>query len=151
MNKKKSKCTIAFSAVITKNFDSSIGTNHVFVYDHVESNLGGAYNSFSGTFIAPRPGTYAFLWTIFAEGRLDINGQNGEIQTELAVNGKRRGYAFTDTEVHYDDDQATGFVIVQLNQGDVVFVRSIGSTADVQGTFQHYYHGQWTFSGWKIA
>ncbi|KAK3088770.1 hypothetical protein FSP39_023582 [Pinctada imbricata] len=98
--------------------------------------------------MAPRPGTYAFLWTIFTEGRYDLDGQFGEIETELVVNAKRRGYAFTDTEVHADDDQATGFVIVELNQGDVVYVRSTGSP---QGTFQHAYHGQWTFSGWKIA
>ncbi|KAK3101620.1 hypothetical protein FSP39_004932 [Pinctada imbricata] len=72
----------------------------------------------------------------------------GEVITELVVNSEVRGRAQTDTEVTYDDDQATGFVIVHINQGDLVFIRS----HDVpQGNLQVNYKGGWTFSGWQIA
>ncbi|KAK3087284.1 hypothetical protein FSP39_004126 [Pinctada imbricata] len=139
----------AFSAVITSKFDRNIGGLHVFVYDHVECNLGGSYNNITGIFTAPRSGVFAFLWTIVAEGNSNGDSNFGEIGTELLVNSQPKGRANTDTEVASDDDQATGFVIVQLNQGDVVYVRSVKGGA--QGVLQKYTQGGWTFSGWQIA
>uniref|UniRef100_A0A194AND2 C1q domain-containing protein n=1 Tax=Pinctada fucata TaxID=50426 RepID=A0A194AND2_PINFU len=139
--------TVAFYAVLTSTFDKNIGPHHVFIYDHIESNFGGGYNSNTGIFTAPKFGVFAFLWTIAAEGTTG-SGDYGEVETELIVNAKKRGYAFADTEVSWDDDQTTGFVIVQLNQGDVVYVRSTGTP---QGNLQVNYNGSWTFSGWQIA
>ncbi|KAK3083682.1 hypothetical protein FSP39_001434 [Pinctada imbricata] len=129
--------------------NQKIGQSHVFVFDHVECNYGGAYSNISGIFTAPKSGIFAFLWTIMAEGTNDGTGQNyGEVDTELVVNSEVRRRAHADTEVLYDDGQATGFVIVHLNQGDLVFIRS---QSVPQGNLQVNYRGGWTFSGWQIA
>ncbi|KAK3087972.1 hypothetical protein FSP39_012953, partial [Pinctada imbricata] len=140
----------AFSVVLTSKFDRNIGKLHIFVYDHIECNFGGAYNNITGTFTAPRSGVFAFLWTVSAEGQTAGTSEYGELSTELVVNLNIRGRAHVDTEVSSDDDHSTGFVIVQLNQGDIVFVRSSGDYA-VQGVFQGHLRGGWTFSGWQIA
>ena len=96
----------------------------------------------------PTSGVYAILWTVAAEGEKVHSSDSdfGEITTELVVNAVSRARVHVDTESHADDEGATGFVILRLNSGDVVYVRSrSGST----GFLQHY-HQQWTFSGWQI-
>ncbi|KAK3087695.1 hypothetical protein FSP39_009261 [Pinctada imbricata] len=128
--------------------DNSIGKYHTFVYDRLISNIGGAYNKHSGIFTAPKSGVFAFLWTIFVESRHPIDGQFGEIVTELMVNSHITGYSAVDTEKDADDDQAMGFAIVQLSQGDVAYIRS---ASNPQGTLQNDYRGEWTFSGWQIS
>ena len=71
--------------------------------------------------------------------------QYGEITTELVVNAVPRAKLHVDSEYHTDDEGAAGFVILRLNRGDVVFIRSLGG----EGVLQHI-HQQWSFSGWQI-
>ena len=76
------------------------------------------------------------------------DGFHGEVATELVINATPRSKVHTDTEASYDDVEATGFVILQVNAGDIVYVRS---TDVVEGILQGAnYTRQWTFSGWQI-
>ena len=139
---------VAFSAYISANFDRQIGVHHPFIYDTVYINQGNAYNNNTGVFTVPTSGVYAILWTVAAEGRDGFSGELGEINTELIVNASPRAKVHVDTETAGEDSQSTGFLILHLNNGDVVYVRS-GAT--IQGTLQKYYQQEWTFAGWQIA
>ena len=140
---------VAFSAYISENVDRQIGIHHVFIYDSIYFNHGNAYNKFTGIFTVPTTGIFAILWTVAAEGVKGSGTEYGEVNTELVVNSVPRAQIHADTETLYDDDEATGFVILQLNIGDAVYVRSAGAV--VQGTLQQRYHQEWTFSSWQIV
>ena len=75
------------------------------------------------------------------------DGFYGEVGTELVVNATPMAKVHTDTESSADDDEATGFVILRVNAGDIVYVRS---TEIVEGVLQGTFLQQWTFSGWQI-
>ena len=138
---------VAFSAYISQNLDAQTAVaTHTFVYDTVITNDGNAYSNYTGAFTVPTSGVYALLWTVAVEGEKlhssDSEYMYGEITTELVVNVQ----VHADTESYGDDEESTGFVILRLNSGDVVYIRSLGS----EGILQKRRHQQWTFSGWQI-
>ena len=85
-----------------------------FIYDSIYINQGNAYNKYTGIFIVPTTGVYAFLWTVAAEGNKGPDNNYGEIGTELVVNSTPRARVHVDTETAADDTAATGFVILHL-------------------------------------
>ncbi|XP_063416046.1 complement C1q tumor necrosis factor-related protein 3-like [Mytilus trossulus] len=137
---------IAFSAYLS-HLDNgpAVGKLREIVFDKIETNLGNGYDTYSGTFRAPKDGVYAFTWTIFVVGG---SGANGEVWTELVINGQIHGTLHADTETTSDDDSSTGFVIKVLNKDDIVFIRT-SNMAVPQGQL-HSNHMRWTFSGWLI-
>ncbi|CAC5390042.1 TUBGCP5 [Mytilus coruscus] len=61
--------SLPFTSYLSSNFDGQhFGTGHTVKYDVIETNEGNGYNKFTGTFIAPSDGLYAFSWTIIAAG-----------------------------------------------------------------------------------
>ncbi|VDI53494.1 Hypothetical predicted protein [Mytilus galloprovincialis] len=138
---------IAFSAYLS-HLDNgpAVGKLREIVFDKIETNLGNGYDTFSGTFRAPKDGVYAFTWTIFVVG--GGSGANGEVWTELVINGQIHGSLHADTETTSDDDSSTGFVIKVLNKDDIVFIRT-SNMAVPQGHL-HSNFMRWTFSGWLI-
>ncbi|CAC5375370.1 unnamed protein product [Mytilus coruscus] len=144
--------TVAFSAYLSKSFDgSTFGTLREIVYDKLESNIGHAYNNYTGTFVAPISGVYAFTWSIYVEGSPDGSGNQGEIAIELVVNAKVVGITHADTESIHDDDSATGFVIKSLSAGDSVLMRSSNVFRPQGQIMSGNGRARWTFSGWLIA
>ncbi|VDI47358.1 Hypothetical predicted protein [Mytilus galloprovincialis] len=144
--------TVAFSAYLSKSFDgSTFGTLREIVYDKLESNIGHAYNNYTGTFVAPVSGVYAFTWSIYVEGRPDGSGDQGEIAIELVVNAKVVGITHADTESIHDDDSATGFVIKSLSAGESVLTRSSNVFTPQGHIMSGNGRARWTFSGWLIA
>ncbi|CAC5382959.1 unnamed protein product [Mytilus coruscus] len=142
-----STSNIAFSAYLTHlDTGPGIGKLREIVFDKIETNLGNGYDTYSGTFRAPRDGVYAFTWTIFVVG--GGSTANGEVETELVINGQVHGLLHADTEATSDDDSATGFVIKVLNKDDIVFIRTT-NRALPQGIL-HSNYMRWTFSGWLI-
>ncbi|CAG2241584.1 unnamed protein product [Mytilus edulis] len=138
---------VAFSAFVTDLDDGpTIDKHREIVFNKIETNVGNAYDSFTGTFRAPQAGIYAFSWTIYVRGGGSV-ATEGEILTELIVNGHVHGNLHADTETIADDDSATGFVIKTLSKDDVVFIRS-GNSFVPQGVLHG--HMRWTFSGWLI-
>ncbi|XP_052076983.1 complement C1q tumor necrosis factor-related protein 3-like [Mytilus californianus] len=144
--------TVAFSAYLSKSFDgSTFGTLREIVYDKLESNIGHAYNNYTGTFVAPISGVYAFTWSIYVAGKPDGSGNQGEIAIELVVNAKVVGLTHADTESVNDDDSATGFVIKSLSAGDSVLMRSSNVFRPEGHIMSGNGRARWTFSGWLIA
>ncbi|CAG2247599.1 unnamed protein product [Mytilus edulis] len=142
-----STSNIAFSAYLS-HLDNgpAVGKLREIVFDKIETNLGNGYDTYSGTFRAPKDGVYVFTWTIFVHG--GGSGGNGEVWTELVINGQIHGSLHADTETASDDDSSTGFVIKVLNKDDIVFIRT-SNMAVPQGTL-HSNYMRWTFSGWLI-
>lgn len=69
---------VAFYAYLSSDIPASIA-HHIIAFDTVITNVGNAYHSHSGTFIAPRSGVYVFTCTIRLYG-------HSYIKTELLVN-----------------------------------------------------------------
>merc|ERR1711971_743422 len=100
----------AFYAYISQSF-GDIGSNRILVYDTVVTNVGGEYDKYTGVFTANEKGVYAFSWVILVSGSGTVNGEYGEIAVEIIQNGQNRGSIHADSEVHSDNDSASGFVI----------------------------------------
>ncbi|XP_062591677.1 uncharacterized protein LOC134253180 [Saccostrea cucullata] len=103
---------VAFYAYLSKDVLSP-GPNHILTFDDVITN---AYHSHAGTFIVPRSGLYVFTWTI------RIYGANYH-STELMVNNNAVGSTYL-IPANLIDGSVTGTVVVHVNQGDDVLVRT---------------------------
>ena len=62
---------IAFFAGLSENM-GPIKEHQDIVFDRVITNVGGAYNSQSGHFVAPTNGTYHFNVVVSAQGRQKV-------------------------------------------------------------------------------
>ena len=117
--------------------------HHHLMFNNVKTNLGSAYNSNSGMFTAPTDGVYVFSWTIFSY-------YNSFVYTQIVVNSNAYDSMITDSEHVADVHSGTKLIIVSLNRGDVVYVR----THDTIHTHGHIlsddHHGQATLCGWKL-
>lgn len=83
-------------------------------FDNVITNIGGAYSRNTGTFTCPKVGVYVFAWTVHASTRY--------IDTQLVRNGALVGETMAGDSNTYSGI-GTGVVVVQLSQGDEVWVR----------------------------
>lgn len=116
---------------------------HVLVFDVAPTNNGGHYNRYAGMFTAPHSGTYVFTWTSYCE-----SGGYTNLQLVVNANAVDSSYCNADGASWYRSASATA--VVQISQGDVVFVRT------------HQYHTNYgdllskeylrtTFAGWSIS
>lgn len=103
--------------------------------------LGNAYAAFDGIFTAPTGGLYAFAWSVVCPHREFFTA-------ELTLNGKRIGAIVADSVNSDVTGHATGFLLVQLNEGDHVYVRKYASGGGC--TTQSYEHGRTTFAGFLL-
>ena len=143
---------IAFSAYMSQPFAGpTYGKGREIVYDKIETNIGHGYNNFTGTFVAPVSGTYAFSWTIFVEGKRYSTGDPGEIAVELMINAVIHGVIHADTETLGDDDSSTGFVIKYLHAGDTVMTRSSNAFNAAGYIMSNNNRARSTFSGFLIG
>ncbi|XP_061196060.1 uncharacterized protein LOC133204352 [Saccostrea echinata] len=139
----------AFYVYYSTNF-KSFAKGQTFIFDTVLTNVGNGYNERTGIFIAPTSGVYAFSWTLHAAGvhMSGESGQYGEMGAVLKQNSIIRGSIVADTEREYNEDAATGFVILNLAAGDEV---KIVSKFDGQGSmYSSDQMGRTTFSGFLI-
>ena len=128
---------IAFYVQLSSNLDR-IGNHHIIKFDHVISNLGGAYDPHSGIFEAPQKGTYVFHWSTTNEVKSYMN-------TELFSNGVVYGKAMSDAMDHNDRAVAANLAVISLEKGDQVWIRSgTWHSGKIQG--DNYS----TFSGYKL-
>ncbi|XP_063427001.1 uncharacterized protein LOC134710561 [Mytilus trossulus] len=133
---------IAFDAYMPSN-EQLPALNHILVFRSVQTNVGGHYNKFSGMFTVPENGIYVFTWTVVC----DIHAQR---ITQIVVNAAVVGAAMCDAQGGSYFRTTTGLVVVEVNQGEVVFIRThpthLGGKAIISAPDFH----RTTFSGWKL-
>ena len=124
--------------------DTSPGQHHTMVFDTEVTNVGSAYNKHDGVFTAPTNGIYVFNWNLYSS-------YHGDVISELMVNSDKKGARRSDSATVNEDHSSSGCVVVALNHGDIVFVRT-------HPTFQHsgsiisspnLYES--SFSGWLLS
>ncbi|XP_061178343.1 complement C1q tumor necrosis factor-related protein 3-like [Saccostrea echinata] len=130
---------VAFYAYMSAN-EASPSAHFTLKFDVVKTNLGNAYSKHSGTFVAPVSGAYVFTYTIYAQTR-------GAIFLNLFVNDAVFGGSISDTQETGDWDSETSTVVVSLNKGDDVNIR----TTQASSTILSYHEAKTTFAGWKIS
>ncbi|XP_060076694.1 uncharacterized protein LOC132556327 [Ylistrum balloti] len=118
------------------------GKGNIVKFDDETLDDGDGYNANDGIYTVPKTGTYVITWTT-------LSGFRSYIQTYLIVNGVRRGASFADAQEIHDVHQATGIVVLRLNQGDHLFIQ-VGRTTNNTVYSDINYSGRPTFSGWIL-
>lgn len=135
-----SSAVVAFYAYTSKDLPANVATpHHVLIFDAVRTNIGNAYHSSTGVFIAPETGVYVFIWSFF-------NGAGAYHSTQLMVNTAEWGivHAHSSSASYM---QSTGVVVVHVNKGDDVFVKTSDSS---NGIIISNMYGKTMFAGWKL-
>lgn len=89
---------------------------------------------------------YVFAWTIYT-------GDNGKTYFDIPVNNSIYGSTFGETDnVCCDYDSDSGTIVVSLNHGDTVYIRSsLPATTNVQSSLNDRHESEkTTFAGWKL-
>lgn len=133
---------VAFYAYLSTS-DRSLGLHHTLIFDTVITNVGGSYNQHDGVFTAPISGVYVFNWNLYSS-------YHGDIISELMVNSDRKGGRRSDSLTVTEDHSSSGRVVVDISQGDIVFIRThtthqlSGSLISTPGSYES------SFSGWLL-
>lgn len=91
----------------------------ILKYDGLSINTGGAMNPTTGTFTAPRKGTYLFVFTGYAT---DVGLKEVFVDVDLVVAGRVQGRNSCYNHGGGYTDSATIQTIVELNVNDKVYV-----------------------------
>ena len=132
----------AFSAYVSA-YETFFSNDYTIKFDTTVTNFGNHYNAFSGVFTASQHGVYVFTWNLYC------GGNGGFIYSQLVVNSDVVGAMVTDAAGADYVRTTTGVVVVEINNGDIVFVR-------IHPTNHHHFNlfsdKDWrsTFSGWKL-
>lgn len=118
------------------------GRGQVLIFDSVLTNLGSAYNRHNGMFTAPSSGYYVLTLTTACS-------THGYIYTQIVKNSEVVGVHETNSESVGDMHLTTGIVVVNANQGDVIYIRS-HSEEDSKGSVISDVFRRSSFSGWRI-
>jgi hypothetical protein len=104
---------VAFSAWVSANIVSP-RDDQTFVYDHIITNSGNAYNNHNGMFTAPVRGIYAFYSSL-------LTGAGKSMELEIVHNGSVFCRLYSGDMNFW----GPGFnmAIIELNVGDTVWVR----------------------------
>lgn len=129
---------VAFFAYFSSDILASID-NYILAFNTVVTNVGNAYHPHSGTFIAPRSGLYVFTWTIRAYG-------SRYHSTQLLVDNNVINTIYINPN-SVIDGSVTGTVVVHVDQGDDVFIRTFppNSGEIISGS-----NGRSSFCGWSL-
>ena len=133
--------SVAFYAMMSRN-EPSPGKHHTIVFDSVQTNVGNAYNNFSGVFTAPVSGVYYFAWTI-------ANYCHAYVFTVLVVNNAEVNAIATDGEDVCDEKMSSGQVVVELAAGQIVFIRT-NSRSSIKGAIKSTPYERSSFSGFRL-
>ncbi|VDI44698.1 Hypothetical predicted protein [Mytilus galloprovincialis] len=134
--------TVAFYALMSHD-ELNPGPHHTIAFDLVKTNIHNSYNHFTGAFTAPIHGVYGFIYT------LRMNCRNHGT-FEIMKNDEVEGTIHVNVENGCSGQFSTGSIIVILNIGDTVYVRT-HSTLTPSGLIQSNIHGGPYFAGWLIA
>ncbi|VDI11348.1 Hypothetical predicted protein, partial [Mytilus galloprovincialis] len=133
--------TVAFYAYMSSH-EANLGRHQTLVFDMVKTNLGSSYSKHTGVFTTPEKGTFVFTWTITSDF-------HSYIYSEILINSVPFGSIISSSDEIHDDHTATGIIVVQLNHGDVVYIRT-NPNASIKGRILSDSLRRSSFSGWKI-
>jgi len=105
-----------FSATMSRDI-ANVQNHATIVFDNIITNIGAAYSPSNGVFTCKMAGIYVFVWTTTNKNRTWMN-------TELVLNGQRKGIAFSDSGDHDDHSVASNTVVLDLDVGDQVWIRA---------------------------
>ncbi|XP_061190957.1 cerebellin-3-like [Saccostrea echinata] len=131
--------SIAFYAHMSANLRAP-GGHQTLIFDTVKTNQGKGYHPHVGVFIVPKSGTYFFTWTMSL-------GASASLSTELVVNNVASGAIYIHTSPD-QRDSATGNLILSVNVGDEVIIRTGDSFSSAQILSDGY--SRTDFSGFLI-
>ncbi|XP_078320162.1 uncharacterized protein LOC111100440 [Crassostrea virginica] len=131
----------AFSAYVS-TFETDLSKDHIIKFDSIVSNVGSHYNQHSGVFTAPEQGVYVFSWNLYCT-------VGGYIHSQLVVNSNVVGAMYTSAQGAGSIRSTTCIIVVQVNAGDVVYVRTHPTQSPSSNLYSHQ---DWRsyFSGWKV-
>ena len=131
----------AFSAYVSVH-ETDISKDHTIKFDTIVTNIGSHYNRHSGMFIAPEQGVYVFSWKLYCTA-------GGYFYSQLVVNSNVVGAMYTSDQGANNIRTTTGVVVVQVNAGDVAYVRTHPTNTHL---YNLYSDPDWrsSFSGWKV-
>lgn len=131
---------VAFYAYLSTHEAASSAIHHIIAFDKVITNVGNAYHPHTGTFIAPRSGLYIFTWTI-------VQWVTSYHVTERVVDNDNVNVIYMNP-ANLVVGSVTGTVVVHVNQGDDVFVRT--GSGNNHGEINSNIDNRSTFAGWNI-
>lgn len=126
---------VAFYAYMSTT-EPSPGQHHTFIFDTIMTNSGSGYSKHNGMFTAPNHVHYVFAWTV-------ISGRHGWVYSEIVIKSSAFGSILTDSQYSNEEHPVKGTIVVELNLGDVVYIRT-NPTITIKGAILS------SFSGWKI-
>ena len=97
--------------------------HHTLVFDIAKTNIGNGYNKFSGMFTAPVSGLYALQCSI------TMKGPGAFASYAIIKHAEIVGTFFVDAESEQEYRSSSVTVIVSLQVGDVIFVRTSSTYA----------------------
>ena len=119
---------VAFLATLSVHAEN-LGANQNIAFDNVITNVGNAYNSHAGVFIAPVSGIYVFSTFILSyrssQSHVEIR-KNGSLVTRMSYRGENSN----------GHDTTGSTVTIQLSKGDDVAVVNGNPDKNVNG--EHY-------------
>ncbi|KAM9729399.1 complement C1q-like protein 4 [Menidia menidia] len=127
---------VAFSASLNEQgrHYGIFNTYNTLVFESVQTNIGNAYNSKTGIFVAPVKGAFHFEWYIFGLG----GGQS--FGAVLVKNGERIFIAYQ-AAIHHQGTTSNGVTLL-LESGDQVYLQQWPHTQIYDNGNRHT-----TFSG----
>ncbi|AWP06454.1 C1q-like 23 kDa protein [Scophthalmus maximus] len=135
----REKSAVMFSAAMDGGGDHGpFNTNKILIYNTVLANVGAAYNKFTGIFTAPLTGVYYITYFYHAGGGNPAN-------LSLIKNYEMVALTSDHGSSHDGADNGGNAVLINLRQGDQVFVR-------MQANSHVYASGRMTsFSGFLLS
>ncbi|XP_062611241.1 uncharacterized protein LOC134273081 [Saccostrea cucullata] len=131
---------VAFYSYLSHDEDS-LGHHQTIIFDNVITNVGGNYNRHTGTFFCPMDGVYTFSWTLYCSS-------GGYFTSEIVVNSNAVGAMFCSAQGATNIRHTTGVVVVEINQGDVVYIRTHPNNG-LSGPLRSHSTYRSSFTGWK--
>ena len=126
---------VAFSASLTTS-TPALNPNQDIIFDYVILNVGSAYHSAHGIFVAPVPGVYYITTSLLAFGKTAHHAK-------LVKDGQQLARVDFNDDDNFDDSSQA--VIVELKRGEVVAVQN----ADYSGMV-YFGYNYCTFSGFLL-
>lgn len=134
-----SSAVVAFYAYMsTSQRTVVVIPHHVYVFDVVRTNFGNAYHPSTGVFTVPESDVYVFIWTFL---------NSAFYSTQLMINTEDWWGGVYAHSGSSSTMQSTSVVVVHVNKGDDVFVKTSDSS---NGILISNIYGRTMFAGWKL-